>query len=65
MTVTTCPICGVRFEFERSDAAPFCSPRCRRIDLKRWLNEEYSVPSAPSDEDEELDPDLTPENEDE
>ena len=24
---------------------PFCSRRCRAIDAKRWLNEEYSVDS--------------------
>jgi endogenous inhibitor of DNA gyrase (YacG/DUF329 family) len=23
---------------------PFCSQRCRRIDLNRWLNEEISIP---------------------
>jgi endogenous inhibitor of DNA gyrase (YacG/DUF329 family) len=23
---------------------PFCSRRCRQIDLRRWLNEEQSVP---------------------
>lgn len=24
---------------------PFCSERCRTIDLGKWLNEEYRVPS--------------------
>jgi endogenous inhibitor of DNA gyrase (YacG/DUF329 family) len=23
---------------------PFCSDRCRRIDLNRWLNEEIAIP---------------------
>lgn len=23
---------------------PFCSKRCRLIDLKRWLGEEYRIP---------------------
>jgi len=23
---------------------PFCSDRCRQIDLGRWLREKYSVP---------------------
>ncbi len=23
---------------------PFCSERCRRIDLNRWLKEEISIP---------------------
>jgi len=25
---------------------PFCSKRCKTIDLARWLNEEYRIPSA-------------------
>lgn len=24
---------------------PFCSRRCRLIDLKRWLDEEYRLPA--------------------
>jgi endogenous inhibitor of DNA gyrase (YacG/DUF329 family) len=44
MSTVKCPICGSPFEFEKSDAAPFCSARCRQIDLKRWLGEEYCVP---------------------
>lgn len=33
---------------------PFCSERCRRIDLHRWLGESaYSVPVARKDKDEE------------
>jgi endogenous inhibitor of DNA gyrase (YacG/DUF329 family) len=31
---------------------PFCSPRCKTIDLGRWLGETYRVAGAP-DEDEE------------
>ena len=32
-------------------AFPFCSERCRLIDLGRWLGEEYRVPdnSTPPD----------------
>lgn len=32
---------------------PFCSQRCRRIDLGRWLGEDYSVPVLRRDEDDE------------
>jgi endogenous inhibitor of DNA gyrase (YacG/DUF329 family) len=37
-----CPICGkpVVAEFK-----PFCSERCRRIDLDHWLGEAYRVPT--------------------
>jgi len=30
---------------------PFCSKRCRVIDLGRWLGEEYKAPSAQSADD--------------
>jgi endogenous inhibitor of DNA gyrase (YacG/DUF329 family) len=28
---------------------PFCSPRCKTIDLGRWLTEDYRIP-APDEE---------------
>jgi endogenous inhibitor of DNA gyrase (YacG/DUF329 family) len=31
---------------------PFCSPRCRKIDLGRWLGEKYRFPASDSKEDE-------------
>jgi uncharacterized protein len=39
-----CPTCKQSFDPVQSRAMPFCSDRCRRIDLGRWLNEEISVP---------------------
>ena len=27
---------------------PFCSERCRLIDLGRWADEEYRIPSGPA-----------------
>jgi endogenous inhibitor of DNA gyrase (YacG/DUF329 family) len=29
---------------------PFCSPRCRMIDLGRWLGEDYRVASKAKDD---------------
>jgi len=29
---------------------PFCSPRCKRVDGNRWLNEEYGLPWEPEEE---------------
>lgn len=39
----TCPICG---EETRRDYRPFCSRRCADIDLAKWLNGGYAVPSG-------------------
>ncbi len=42
-----CPICG-KPSLEASK--PFCSERCRDVDLNRWLSGSYSIPAADSDE---------------
>lgn len=48
MIVARCPICD-REMTGPSPADwpqfPFCSPRCKTIDLGRWLNEDYRVPA--------------------
>ena len=45
----TCPICGKAFEIERIDDSgfPFCSERCKLIDLGRWIDGAYAIPEAP------------------
>jgi len=45
-----CPICKREFESDQSNAKPFCSDRCRTIDLGRWLDESYSLPCVPDPE---------------
>jgi endogenous inhibitor of DNA gyrase (YacG/DUF329 family) len=53
MSLVRCPICQSWFEIEESPAPPFCSARCRQIDLGRWLDEDYSLPvERPEDPDE-------------
>jgi endogenous inhibitor of DNA gyrase (YacG/DUF329 family) len=42
------------FDPATSQAMPFCSDRCRQIDLGRWLRESYSVPVERTDEDDEI-----------
>ncbi|WP_373048281.1 DNA gyrase inhibitor YacG [Vulgatibacter sp.] len=32
---------------------PFCSHRCRLVDLGKWIGEEYKVPAQPGELDEE------------
>ena len=40
-----CPICNRAAAPRETNAAfPFCSARCKTIDLGKWLNEEYRVP---------------------
>jgi len=40
-----CPKCKTSFEYYSSASRPFCSERCRMIDLGHWLEETYSVPA--------------------
>ncbi len=49
-----CPVCEREFESSTSPALPFCSERCRTIDLGRWLGETYSLPSVPDPDADEL-----------
>ena len=52
MSLLRCPICEKHFDPASSSAMPFCSERCRLIDLGRWLGEAYSVPVERNPEDE-------------
>jgi uncharacterized protein len=38
-----CPVCEKPTKWEGNPNRPFCSERCRIIDLGRWASEEYSV----------------------
>jgi hypothetical protein len=50
MSLMRCQICERTFESEQSRAMPFCSDRCRLIDLNRWLDEAYGVGREPEEE---------------
>jgi endogenous inhibitor of DNA gyrase (YacG/DUF329 family) len=43
-----CPICG---KPATEASKPFCSERCRDVDLNRWLSGSYVIPAKPDDED--------------
>ncbi|TCT39562.1 DNA gyrase inhibitor YacG [Martelella mediterranea] len=38
-----CPECG---KTSTRENYPFCSERCRQLDLSRWLTGSYSIPVA-------------------
>ncbi|MBI4989527.1 MAG: DNA gyrase inhibitor YacG [Rhodocyclales bacterium] len=52
--VVPCPTCGKPVPWTPDSAfRPFCSERCRHIDLGAWAAEEYRVPEnekPPSDD---------------
>lgn len=50
MPLLRCPICDKPFDSEKSPAMPFCSNRCRWIDLGHWLDEDYGLAGEPERE---------------
>lgn len=42
-----CPICRKEVA-SGAPEMPFCSERCRLIDLGRWADEEYRIPAGPA-----------------
>ena len=40
---TKCPTCGI---FAVKSYYPFCSQRCSSIDLGKWFDGKYSIPSV-------------------
>lgn len=51
MFKVNCPICGKQMQGQSIaewPSFPFCSPRCKTIDLGRWLSEDYSIPQEES-----------------
>lgn len=50
-----CPTCKTPVETapgKRPDDYPFCSERCRLLDLKRWFDGEYRIPVSAARPDE-------------
>ncbi|WP_312511434.1 DNA gyrase inhibitor YacG [Massilia sp.] len=47
MTVVACPTCAKKVEWLDSNKfRPFCSERCKQIDLGAWAEEKYAIPGA-------------------
>lgn len=44
MKTVKCPQCKRETPWERNKFKPFCSERCKNVDLGKWANEEYRVP---------------------
>lgn len=49
MTELVCPICAkpVAVSEPLASTFPFCSARCRTLDLARWADGNYVVPGRP------------------
>lgn len=45
--MSRCPICSAP---SQATTTPFCSARCREVDLNRWFTGGYSVPAVELDD---------------
>lgn len=51
MRIVTCPTCGAGAPWDPANRfRPFCSERCKMIDLGAWATERYRVPLVESDD---------------
>lgn len=48
---TPCPTCQQKGPWFDTPFGPFCSERCRMVDLGKWLGEEYRIASPLTVED--------------
>lgn len=52
-SMVKCPTCKRDVEWSQASTyRPFCSDRCRLIDLGAWLGEKHKIPGEPVAEDE-------------
>ncbi len=48
VTTVNCPTCEAPVEWgPQSPSRPFCSERCKLIDLGAWATEAHSIPGDP------------------
>ncbi len=57
MTMAKCPNCGLSVSLKGNDWRPFCSERCKMLDLGAWAEGRYAIPGEEVDPESELDGD--------
>jgi uncharacterized protein len=50
--ILKCPRCGEEKENTGNPFRPFCSERCKMLDLGNWMSGSYHIPVVSADEDE-------------
>ncbi len=45
-----CPQCGKEIKETNQACKPFCSDRCKLIDLGKWISGEYRIAAVETDE---------------
>jgi len=55
-----CPKCGKESQLEGNPFRPFCSERCKLLDLGAWLSGSYGIPVVEKEEEKQAVPDKEP-----
>ena len=55
--VITCPSCKKKTTWEENPWRPFCSERCKFIDLGKWATEDYKIPGEKAEDKDQPEPD--------
>lgn len=50
--IVKCPRCKKETVFEENPYRPFCSERCKLIDLGQWASGSYRIPTRTKEEEE-------------
>jgi len=53
LVLVKCPTCRVEVAWEGNPFRPFCSDRCKTLDLGAWMSEHYHIPGTEDDASEE------------
>jgi len=48
--IAKCPRCGKKTDTAKNPFRPFCSERCKLVDLGNWLSGNYRIPTAETPE---------------
>lgn len=65
MLTVKCPTCKADVEWNEINTwRPFCSHRCKLIDLGAWASNSYAIPDQPVDPDQMTHTDVIPDSED-
>jgi uncharacterized protein len=48
-TLVNCPHCKRQCEWQDNPWRPFCSERCKLIDLGAWFQERHTIPGEPAE----------------
>ena len=60
MITVNCPTCHAPVQWQpENEYRPFCSERCKLIDLGAWASEEHKIPVSPDAEDDLFSEDLS------